>query len=159
MKRMRGSQSIWLMLALSLMLVSALAACTTTGGATESAGEFSLTGVQWEWESMTVQGQEEVVVPMPSQYTIIFNEDGTLGGKNDCNVYGGTYTTENGGIQITLGQSTMAFCGEASLDMQFAESLNMVVAGGPDGTGKLALESAGGERRMIFRNGGAPPES
>ena len=28
------------------------------------------------------------------------------------------------------------------------------VAGGPDGTGGLALESAGGAERMVFQNGG-----
>ena len=30
-----------------------------------------------------------------------------------------------------------------------------IVAGGPDGAGNLALETAGGEQRMVFKNGGA----
>ncbi len=49
----------------------------------------------------------------------------------------------------------MAFCGEASLDVQYLDLLANVVAGGPDGQGGLALETAGGEQRMIFQNGGA----
>jgi hypothetical protein len=40
------------------------------------------------------------------------------------------------------------------MDLLFSQSLGMIVAGGPDGTGNLALESAGAERRMIFSNGG-----
>jgi hypothetical protein len=51
----------------------------------------------------------------------------------------------------------MAFCGEDSLDIQFLELLAEVVAGGPDGSGGLALENAGGGTRMEFRNGGAGP--
>jgi hypothetical protein len=31
------------------------------------------------------------------------------------------------------------------------------VAGGPDGAGGLALETAAGEKRMEFKNGGAAP--
>jgi len=51
----------------------------------------------------------------------------------------------------------MAFCGEDSLDVQFLELLAQVVAGGPDGSGGLALENAGGEKRMLFSNGGVAP--
>jgi hypothetical protein len=36
-------------------------------------------------------------------------------------------------------------------------TLSAVVAGGPDGQGNLALENAGGEKRMLFVNGGAAP--
>ena len=30
-----------------------------------------------------------------------------------------------------------------------------IAAGGADGAGNLALETAGGEQRMLFKNGGA----
>lgn len=135
-----------------------LVGCNSTGGTTESVtDEFSLTGVEWQWQSVTIAGQETQTISNPASYTIVFNEDGTLYGMNDCNSYGGTYTTENGGIQIQLGASTAAFCGEQSMDLLFSQSLAMIVAGGPDGTGNLALESAGAERRMIFSNGGPAP--
>jgi heat shock protein HslJ len=139
----------------AVLAVFTLAGCTTTPDTTESGtGEFSLTGTVWQWESVTIAGQDTLTVPNPASYTIIFNEDGTLGGMNDCNSYTGTYTTENNGIQIQPGATTAAFCGEESMDLLFSESLAMIVAGGPDGTGNLALESAGAERRMIFSNGG-----
>ena len=50
---------------------------------------------------------------------------------------------------------TMAACGDDSLDQQYVELLGSVAAGGPDGAGGLALETAGGEQRMLFVNGGA----
>lgn len=143
---------VWLLMALLAFL--ALSACATGGGSDGANDEFSLMGIVWQWESLAIQGGESTTVPDPSAYTLIFNEDGTLNGTADCNQYGGSYTTENGGIQITLGPTTMAFCGEESLDTLFLDSLGQIVAGGPDGTGNLALESGGGQRRMIFSNGG-----
>ena len=49
----------------------------------------------------------------------------------------------------------MAHCGENSLDQQYVQLLSSIVAGGPGG---LALETAGGEQRMLFKNGGAAPK-
>ena len=117
----------------------------------------TITGIVWQWESVTVKpAGDTTTVPDPQNYTITFNEDGTLAGKADCNSFGGTYSQDNG-LVITLGPSTMAFCGEDSLDQQYVDLLGQVVAGGPDGAGGLALENAGGEKRMLFSNGGAAP--
>ena len=92
----------------------------------------------------------------PEKYTITFREDGTLSGKADCNTFTGTYSQESG-FSIKLGASTMAACPEGSLDQQYLQLLGAVAAGGPDGQGNLALETAGGEQRMLFKNGGAAP--
>ena len=94
-------------------------------------------------------------MPNPENYTIIFNADGTLTGKADCNTFGGAYSQASG-FTIKLGPSTMAYCGEASLDAAYLQLLSSVAAGGPDGAGNLALETAGGAQRMLFKNGGAP---
>jgi heat shock protein HslJ len=93
----------------------------------------------------------------PENYTIIFNADGTLAGKADCNTFDGTYSQQNG-FTIKLGASTMMYCGDASLDAQYLQLLSSVAAGGPDGAGGLALETAGGEQRMLFKNGGLAPK-
>ena len=128
-----------------------LAACTQ---APTSAPTDSIQGIIWQWTSLTNQTtRETTTVPDPGKYTIILNADGTLEGKADCNTFAGTYSQENGLI-ITLGASTMAFCGEASLDQQYLTPLESVVARGPDGAGGLALENAGGEQRMLFKNEG-----
>ena len=114
----------------------------------------SIQDIVWQWLSVTNQATGEVTTVLdPENYTITFIADGTLDGKADCNNFGGTYSQENGLI-ITLGASTMAYCGDASLDQQYLTLLGSVVAGGPDGAGGLTLENAGGEQRMLFQNGG-----
>jgi heat shock protein HslJ len=116
----------------------------------------SIQDIVWQWVSVTNQTTgETTTVPDPENYTITFYPDGSLEGKADCNSFSGSYTQENGFV-ITLGPSTMAYCGDASLDQQYLGLLGSVVAGGPDGTGGLALENAGGEQRMLFTNGGTP---
>lgn len=121
----------------------ALAGCTT------AEPEFSITGVEWKWQNWTTGG-ETTVVPAPENYTLTFNDDGTVTGQADCNQFGGTYTQEQGGIQIMLGPTTAAECGPESLYTTYLAALGQVVAGGNDGTGNLALESGGGQTRLIF---------
>ena len=114
----------------------------------------SIQNIIWQWVSVTNQTTNVVTtVPSPASYTISFYPDGTLSGKADCNTFDGAYSQQNG-FTIKLGASTMAFCGDASLDGQYLDLLGKVAAGGPDGAGGLALETAGGEQRMLFKNGG-----
>jgi heat shock protein HslJ len=115
----------------------------------------SIQDIVWQWVSVTNQSTgETTTVPNPESYTITFNADGTMNGKADCNNFSGTYSQENGLI-IKVETSTMAYCGDTSLDQQYLALLGNVVAGGPDGSGGLALENAGGEQRMLFKNGSA----
>jgi heat shock protein HslJ len=137
------------------MFTLLIAACTQAATSTPT---DSIQDIVWQWTRVTNKTTNEITtVSNPENYTIIFRTDGTLEGKADCNTFHGTYTQE-GGFIITLGATTMAFCGEASLDQQYLELLGSVVAGGPDGTGGFALETAGGEQRMLFKNGGSAPE-
>ena len=117
----------------------------------------SITGIVWNWQTLTEQSTgDSMRVDNPENYTIIFNADGTVEGKADCNSYSGTYSQE-GGFTINVQNSTMAFCGETSLDQQYLTLLGEVAAGGPDGAGGLALETAGGAQRLMFSNGGTAP--
>lgn len=128
-----------------------LAACGS-GSSSEAASGSSITGVVWQWQSVTNQNSNETTtVPNPENYTIEFKEDGTFTGKADCNQIAGTYSQENG-FSLTLGPSTLAFCGEASLDTVYLDLLSNIAAGGPDGAGGLALETAGGQQRMLFKS-------
>lgn len=129
-----------------------LAACSND---TEPTPTNSIQGIVWQWESLTNQSTGEATdVPNPENYTITFNPDNTFNGMADCNAIAGTYSQDNG-FSITVGPSTLAFCGEASLDTQYLDLLNNIAGGGPDGAGGLALETAGGEQRMMYSNGGA----
>ena len=105
--------------------------------------------INWQWVSLMDEGTPSNV-PNPADYTLIFNSNGTLNGKADCNSFKGTYSQQNGLI-ISINSSTTAFCGEGSLDTMYLSLLGSVVAGGPDGTGGLALETMGGTQRMTFK--------
>ena len=121
--------------------------------------QTEIVDIVWQWMSVTDQTTKETTsVPNPESYTIVFNADGTLTGKADCNTFGGAYSQESG-FTIKLGPSTMAYCGEASLDATYLQLLSSVAAGGPDGAGNLALETAGGAQRMLFKNGGTPQDA
>jgi heat shock protein HslJ len=143
------------LIGLSLIIVALLAACAPAATPTPT---NTITGIVWQWTSVTEKSTSKTTaVPDPAKYTIVFNTDGTLNGQADCNSFTGVYSQENG-FTIKLGATTLAFCGEASLDQQYLGLLSNVAAGGPDGQGNLALETAGGEQRMMFKNGGAAPQ-
>ena len=145
-KRIR---SVTLLATLGIVLL--VAAC---GSAATPTPASTIQGIVWQWVSVTDQSTGEMTtVPDPENYTITFNANGTLNGQADCTTFNGTYSQENG--LTILGASTTGLCGGGSLDQQYLTLLNSVVAGGPDGTGGLALETAGGEQRMLFTNGGA----
>ena len=113
--------------------------------------------IAWQWLSVTEKSTgAKTVVPNPAGYTISFYADGTLSGLADCNTFKGTYS-QNNGFTIKIGVSTTKYCGETSLDNQYLQLLDNVTAGGPDGAGGLALETAGGAQRMLFKNGGKAP--
>jgi heat shock protein HslJ len=110
--------------------------------------------ILWQWTSVTNQTTKQTTtVPNPENYTITFKTDGTLNGNADCNLFSGTYSQQNG-FSIKLGPTTKAYCGDTSMDQQYLQLLSSIAAGGPDGMGGLALENAGGEQRMMFKNGG-----
>ena len=54
--------------------------------------QTEIVDIVWQWMSVTDQTTKETSVPNPENYTIIFNADGTLTGKADCNTFGGTYS-------------------------------------------------------------------
>jgi len=143
---------------LSVVIFVICAAALLNACAPAATSGDSIQGIVWQWTSVTNQTSGEATnVPNPESYTITFNDDGTLNGLADCNNFNGTYSQDNG-FTITLGATTMAFCGEASLDQPYLALLGSVAAGGPDGAGGLALETAGGEQRMLFQNGGTSTE-
>ena len=80
-----------------------------------------LTNITWEWVRRDPNGNQmdEIIVPNPENYTLFFNEDGTFNAQLDCNSSNGRYATDNpGSIFMELGATTLAFCGETSLDGQ-----------------------------------------
>jgi heat shock protein HslJ len=149
---MINKKNLSLTLIVSIGIIALLVACSPASTPTPT---DSIQGIVWQWESVKNKTTgTTTTVDNPENYTITFNDDGTLVGKADCNNFSGTYSQENG-FSIKLGASTKAYCGDASLDQQYLTLLSNIAAGGPDGAGGLALETAGGEERMEFKNGGA----
>jgi heat shock protein HslJ len=87
----------------------------------------SITGITWQWtELVETAPAAQSVVPNPENYTLLLLPDGTLSIKADCNGVGGSYTLEGNALTIALGPSTMAYCGEQSLDQLYLGLLDSV---------------------------------
>ncbi len=119
----------------------------------QSASE--ITGIQWQWAQLVeTEPAAQSVVPDPENYVLVLLADGTASLKADCNMVSWTYTLDGTSLTFnTLGPSTLAFCGEDSLDQKFLEML------GKGGTfsleeGRLVLELNENAGRMVFDNGG-----
>ena len=103
-----------------MFLVVALVAC---GGGAEEAQ--SIVGPTWQWDAFEDSaGENDISVPNPEDYTLTLNEDGTASIKADCNQVSWTYELDGSSLTFnTLGPSTLAFCGEDSLDTQYLQRL------------------------------------
>jgi len=87
---------------------------------------MGITGPVWQWAQTLYNDDRKVVPADPENYTVQFQEDGTISVKADCNVKGGTYSIPRGekSISIEITQSTMAFCPEGSLEDEFVKGLS-----------------------------------
>ncbi len=130
----------------ALILVLICAGC-------RSAALQNLTGKTWRWTSLEESDPMSIsAVSDPENYTLTFQADGTLGLKLDCNFGSGIYTVSGSELNIELGMTTLAYCGDDSLDMQFS-SLLALVDGYLIESGVLVLTYGAGAGRMIFEQG------
>lgn len=116
-----------------------------------------LQGTRWEWRSSTYQGQE-TPVDNPEQYQVVYQANGDLQIKADCNNVTGTYTYDGGmvgGVRTKLGAMTLAECGPESRSEELISSLaaaqDFRVQPGGD---ELRLNMPAGGPVLIFRNAG-----
>jgi heat shock protein HslJ len=106
---------------LSLLGIITLAACSK-----QEVGA-DIKDITWQWAALVEnQPAAQSVVPDPENYTLLLNADGTLSIQADCNMVGGSYTVDGDSLTLELGPSTMAYCGEQSLDTMFLELLTNV---------------------------------
>jgi heat shock protein HslJ len=113
-----------------------------------------ITGITWRWWGLVETDPDaQSVVPNPENYTLTLQPDGTLNIKADCNMVGGSYTLEGDALTIALGPSTMAYCGDESLDQQYLESLGSVESYAVE-DGRLVMYLTGGVGKMILENTG-----
>ena len=117
-----------------------------------------ITGIQWQWAELTeTEPAAQSVVPDPENYVLVLLADGSASLKADCNMVSWTYTLEDSSLTFnTLGPSTLAYCGDDSLDQQY---LGLLGKGGTVSVeeGRLVLELNENAGRMVFNNGGPAP--
>jgi heat shock protein HslJ len=100
--------------------------------------------VEWRWTA----------ADDPSQYTIVFLENGTFNAQADCNLSAGGYIVEGDSLALSPGSETLAPCAPGSLVDQYLGRLAQVTGFSFDGDNLvLSLGDAGGE--MIFAPGDA----
>jgi heat shock protein HslJ len=112
-----------------------------------------ITEITWQWASLSeTQPASQSVTPDPENYTLTLSPDGTLNIKADCNIVMGSFELDGSSITIQLGPSTMAFCGEQSLDLNYLKLLENVESYALE-NGGLVLELKEGAGRMVFSAG------
>ena len=110
--------------------------------------------INWQWASLTeTSPASQSVIPDPENYTIVFLADNTVSIQADCNVVLGSYQVNASELTIMLGPSTLAACGESSLDQQFLKWLGQVGSFGMDGD-QLVLGLKDEAGHMSFNHGG-----
>jgi heat shock protein HslJ len=111
----------------------------------------SLAGPTWQWAAQQETSPAgEPVAPDPESYTIEFLLDGTVNVKADCNDLTGTYTVGVPlDLAIDLDSSTLAACGDSSLDRVYLESLGRI-SSYSTGSGELKLFFADDAGAMQF---------
>ena len=131
--------------ALLLLLATAMVSCSSNSQGNE------ITGVTWAWsELFETLPASQSVVPDPENFTLMFNADGTLTIKADCNNVGGSYSIDGDLVTLELGPSQLAHCGDQSLDQLFLEMLEKIESYQlEDGDLVLRLEADSGS--MTFR--------
>ena len=131
-----------------LLLFSLMASCRSAKLPEE------MVDTTWQWSALTeTMPAAQSVVPNPENYTIVFSEDGNVAIQADCNMVTGTYEITGDALTIELGPSTMAFCGEESLDNLYVTLLDQVTSYELDGD-KLVLNFGEDAGQMFFDNGG-----
>ena len=120
----------------------------------DDGGLVVLEDITWQWSNLVeTEPAAQSVVPSPESYTLTFLPDGVVSIQADCNVVSGSYTLEGSQLSIEHGPSTLAFCGEESLDVQYLDLLTQVesyvldngqlVLGLENGAGSMAFDASG----------------
>ena len=134
-------------ISLLLLISISVGAC----GGLSSTGP--ITDITWQWtEWVETEPASQSLVPDSENYSLLLSSDGSLSIKADCNMVKGSYTLDGGSLTIELGPSTMAFCGEQSLDLLYLELLSNVESYTIE-EGQLVLELKDGAGRMTFNEG------
>ncbi|MBE2182015.1 MAG: META domain-containing protein [Anaerolineae bacterium] len=134
----------WLILFVALFMFSSVGMLMAQDSAP------SLVGTTWQWESFA-SGAEAFDVTNPENYTVTFNEDGSVNIQADCNSVFGQYTSEaEGSVAIMMGPSTLMACPEGSHDQVFTIALSQITMYSFMEDGRLLLEVPMDSGSLVF---------
>jgi heat shock protein HslJ len=123
-----------------------------SAGATEDSNGGTaapLAGV-WRWATFR-DAKQDYLVPATTDYTLIFNDDGTVAVVADCNTGRGSYTVNSDGtLTIVVQVVTRAACPPGSLSDSFIEYLNQAGPFEVDEAGTLIIDLMADGGRMTF---------
>jgi heat shock protein HslJ/uncharacterized lipoprotein YbaY len=126
----------------------------------EEASEVpGIVGATWQWQAFEDSAEEsDVTVATPENYTLTLLADGTASITADCNQVSWTYTLDGNSLTFnTVGPSTLAFCGEESLDQLYLQLLG-TTATYVESDGNLILNLAADVGNMVFGKAEADTE-
>ncbi len=107
----------------ALFMIVTMLSC----GVIDRVEKEDLVGIVWEWTELTARlPWNRTEVDDPEVYTLEFTMDNHVLVQADCNEVVGTYVLRRDTLIIELGPSTLAFCGEDSLDQEFLDALDNV---------------------------------
>lgn len=86
-------------------------------------GPSDLAGGEWQLRLLEHPAQGVFRPEDPSRFAIRFGEDGSLGITADCNVCGGSYSIEDGRLEVEGVFCTLIACPGAPVDQRFLEVL------------------------------------
>ena len=123
----------------------ALATFLVAGCGDDEVGPTPLETIQGSWELQAIERNDGTVTNIadPSAYTAVFETDGRVSARADCNNWNSTYSTNGASLTIGAMACTRAFCGEASFSNEYIAALD----------GATSWEGSGSELRLMYPDG------
>lgn len=119
----------------------------------------ALLGAEWKLVSYGPIAATIPAVP-ETTVTLLFNQDGTMGGAGGCNGYGGNYSVTGDSIRFTEVISTMMACEEDVMAQESALLIGFEAATSYQISGDMLAIVYGGSNALIFSSGEVPaPEA
>ena len=128
-----------------LSLGLALATLLVAGCGDNEVGPPPLETIQGSWELQTIERNDGTFTNIVnlSAYTAVFETDGRVSARADCNNCNSTYSTNGASLTIGAMACTRAFCGEASFSDEYIAALD----------GATSWEGSRNELRLIYPGG------
>jgi heat shock protein HslJ len=93
-----------------------------------TAASDQLVGPLWQWQRTQLGSAPVVAAAMPEHYTLLFQNDGRVNVRADCNRGGGSYEVNGGAIRFGAIALTRMGCPPGSQDGEFLRSLAQAAA-------------------------------